>query len=413
MRIAVIGSGIAGLGSAYLLAPHAHVTLYESDARLGGHANTAYVPYKDRTVPVDTGFMVFNPIRYPYLVALLEELDIPSVKTTMSFSVSVPGTVEYSSTYGGLFHTSTITSPSFWRLLYHILRFNVQAKRFLATPDHALSLGAFLERHHFPTSFSEHYLFPMLGSIWSAAAGSMIEYPAYETFRFLNNHLLLNAFNRPQWRTVSGGSVRYVSALTTRLQNEGVTIRTQTPVTSIARGEDGILVSSSAGEETYDAVVCATHADVALALLKNPTPDQERILGAFSYTTNTTILHSDEVYMPTRRSAWASWNYHASTQSISLTYWMNSLQHIPHECPVFVTLNPRTPPDPHKTHATYTYTHPVFNQRARDAQAELESIQGKHGMYFAGAHWGYGFHEDGLASAVNAVHALGFPIRLG
>jgi predicted NAD/FAD-binding protein len=413
MRIAVIGSGIAGLGSAYLLAPHAQVTLYESDTRLGGHANTAQVTCNNTTVSVDTGFMVFNPVRYPYFVSLLKQLDIPSVTTSMSFSVSVPNAVEYSSTYRGLFHLSTLTSPSFLLLLYHILRFNWHAKRFLVTPDTTRSLGDFLTEHHFPTSFKDHYLFPMLGSIWSAAAGSMNDYPAYETFRFLNNHLLLNAFNRPQWRTVQHGSARYVEALANQIVREGVSIRTNAPVTAITRTPQGVSVTSSSGTDIYDAVVCATHADTALSLIHNPTAEEQRILGAFTYSTNTTILHSDTRYMPRRTSAWASWNYHASSDAISLTYWMNSLQHIEHTCPVFVTLNPDTPPDNALTHAAYIYTHPVFNQHARKAQEQLDTIQGKDRLFFAGAHWGFGFHEDGLTSAVHAVRALGFPIRLG
>jgi predicted NAD/FAD-binding protein len=314
---------------AYLLAPHAQVTVYESEGRLGGHANTATVPYKHTKVSVDTGFMVFNPTRYPYLVSLLKELKVSSVETSMSFSVSGPDIIEYSSTYRGLFHPKTITSFSFWKLLYHIIRFNRYAKHFLAAPDHSMSLGAFLDEHAFPASFKEQYLFPMLGSIWSAPAGTMSSYPAYETFRFLNNHLLLNAFNRPQWRTVAGGSIQYVEALAARLVQEGVDVRLHTAATSLVRTSEGVRVVTASGNELYDTVICATHADTALALISNPSQEESSILGAFSYSLNRTVLHSDATYMPRRTSAWASWNYHSSAQTISLTYWMNSLQHIP------------------------------------------------------------------------------------
>lgn len=418
MRIAVIGAGVSGLGSAYLLAPHASVTLYETENRLGGHANTAEVTMQGKTFPVDTGFMVFNPVHYPYFVSLLKELQIPSVDTVMSFSVSIPGSVEYSSNFSGLFgNPRQLLQPSYWRLLMDIIRFNRAAKAYLAdtNSDRTMLLGDFLQKERMSRELKEWYRFPMMGSIWSAAAKDINAYPAYESFRFLNNHMLLNIFNKPVWQTVKGGSREYVHALEKRLIQEGVSIKTGTAVTRIERTHAGVVVHTASGSNTYDKIILATHADTALSLLADTSADEKRILGAFSYSNNSVVLHSDTSFMPKSKKAWASWNYHTPETMdtvISLTYHMNSLQDIPDTYPVFVTLNPRKPVDPSKVHGTYTYAHPVFNEQARSAQAEVSKIQNVQNTCFAGAHLGFGFHEDGMLSAVKAVQALGFPIRL-
>ncbi len=417
MRIAVIGGGISGMGAAYLLAPHAQVTLYESEASLGGHANTALIHHEGKEMAVDTGFMVYNPSRYPYFVAMMKELKIESVETTMSFSVSIPGAVEYSSVVEGLVHDlSQLTRPAYLKMLYDIVRFNRAAKRFLrdTNPNKNLLLGDFLARHSYSKQFSEWYLFPMMGSIWSAAPETIRNYGAYDSFRFLDNHLLLNVLNRPEWRTVKGGSREYVSALQKVIEKEGVHIETETVVLSISRNKSGAVVQTNRGEEIFDRVIVATHADTALSLLKDADDEERSALSTFTYSLNTTVLHNDPSFMPRSKRVWASWNFHAieSTKAVSLTYCMNKLQHIPEICPVFVTLNPIRPIKESAVYSTYSYTHPLMNAQAHEGQRALKALQGKNNTYFAGAHLGYGFHEDGLLSAVDVVKALGFPIRL-
>jgi len=418
MRIAVVGSGISGLSASYLLAPHAEVTLFESAAELGGHTHTEDVTLGGKPFAVDTGFMVYNPRRYPYLIALLKELGVESTDTVMSFSVSVPGEVEYSSSYAGLFgNTKQLMRPAFWRLLYDILRFNRLAKRFLdeTAPGDATLLRDFVTRYGFSRQLVEWYRFPMLGSIWSAASGDIDAYPARETFRFLDNHLLLNVFNKPTWRTVRGGSREYVRALERVFAQEGVAVRTASPVTTIRRTERGVEITTASGTEPFDHVVVATHADTALSLLEDASADERDILSAFAYADNEVVLHSDTSLMPQSKKAWAAWNFLGgphSGKTISLTYSMNMLQHVPEEHPIFVTLNPRTPVDETLVHRRYTYSHPMFNMNAQRAQERMPGIQGQRNTSFAGAHLGFGFHEDGIQSAVRAVEKLGFPIRL-
>lgn len=418
MRAAVIGSGISGLTASYLLAPHAEVTLFENDSRLGGHANTVDVTLGGSVFPVDTGFMVFNPVHYPYFVALLEELRIEAVETTMSFSVSIPGEVEYSSNFGGLFgDVRQLMRPSYWRLLYGILRFNRIAKGFLAStePDRTMLMAEFKRRGGFSRELTEWYQFPMMGSIWSAASQDLGSYPAYETFRLLNNHMLLNVFDKPVWRTVKGGSRAYVHALEGRFADEGVRVQLKAGVSRIARDTEGATITHMGGNERFDKVIIATHPDTALSLLADPTAEERRIIGLFSYTDNDVVLHSDTSFMPRAKRAWASWNYHtapAMQHTISLTYYMNSLQHIPEEHPVLVTLNPQRSVAPDLVHGRFSYAHPVFDANARTGQEEMPGIQGMNNTCYAGAYLGFGFHEDGARSAVEAVKTLGLPIRL-
>lgn len=418
MRIAIIGSGISGLSSAYLLAPHAEVTLYESADILGGHAHTADVQFGEKSVAVDTGFMVYNPHRYPYFIALLKALNVESVDTVMSFSVSIPGAVEYSSNFSGLFgNPKQMMMPAYWRLLFDILRFNRLAKKYLreTEPTDATLLKDFVQSYGFSRELVEWYRFPMLGSIWSAASDDVSSYPARETFRFLDNHMLLNIFNKPIWRTVRGGSREYVRALETILEREKVQVKRSTPVVRVVRTDTGVEVHTASGHETFDKIILAAHANESLTLLDDASEAERKILSGFSYSDNEVVLHSDTSFMPRSKKAWASWNFHGdpkTTKTISLTYDMNSLQHIPKECPVFVTLNPEKPVDETLVHVRYTYAHPVFNMSAQIAQQQMSAIQGERHTHFAGAYLGFGFHEDGIQSAVRAVKALGFPIRL-
>ncbi len=414
MRIAVVWSGISGLSAAFLLAPHAQVTLFEKSPQLGGHAHTASVAFGNTTVAVDTGFMVYNPARYPYFVALLSELNVTSIDTVMSFSATIPGQVMYSSDFQGLLgDVRQCTSPRYLRFLYDIMRFNIAAKKFLHQPQKEQLLGDFLQGHHFSPELASWYLYPIMASIWSAGTSALPNYPAYETFRFLNNHQLLNIFTKPQWRTIKGGSITYVEALSKKITAEGVQVRLNTPVTSIKRGADTVHITTAKGSEEFDHVIIATHADEALGVLGDATAAERDILGGFSYSNNHVILHSDTSFMPPQKRTWASWNYlgEGDSQTVSLTYDMNALQHIPEECPMFVTLNPVRLPKKELTHQTFTYAHPVFNAQARTAQERMAEIQ-QGRTHFSGAHLGFGFHEDGIASAVDVVQALGFPIRL-
>lgn len=418
MRIGIVGSGIAGLTAAYLLAPHAQVTLYEKDTYLGGHAHTAYVPHNNTTIPVDTGFMVYNPSAYPYFVELLRQLNVASTETVMSFSVSIPGVVAYNSDIRGIFgNAQQITSLRYWKFLTEVIRFNRLAKKSLSQKNpERVTLGSFFKKHHFSEDVAQWYVYPLIGSIWSAGNKALTEYPAHETFAFLNNHRLLNIFNKPLWRTVTGGSYTYVERLTQKLREDGVSILQNCPITRITRKDLLVEVVSKDDTQLFDHVICATHADEALAMLSNPTPTEQAALRDFSYATNTVILHSDTSFMPPQRRLWASWNYHDPLASgnehvTSLTYWMNNLQNIPHEVPLFVTLNPSRDPKPELQHATYTYAHPIFNDQARNAQMTIKDL-GPSTISFAGAHLGFGFHEDGVRSAIDAVTKLGFSNRL-
>lgn len=416
MRIAVVGSGISGLSAAYLLAPHAEVTLFEAAPQLGGHAHTATVTFPDgTTIPVDTGFMVYNPVRYPYFSALLAKLAVSSVDTVMSFSAHIPGQVLYNSEFRGLFgNIAQCMNPRYIRMIVDIIRFNHAAKRFLKNPDTTLLLGDFLQRHAFSEEFATWYLYPMMASIWSAGTDALPTYPAYETFRFLNNHLLLNTITKARWKTISGGSVRYVEALAQELSKSQVAIRLNTPVSKITRTSATVTITTDQDETSFDHVLIATHANDALTLLHDATRLEQDILGLFSYSTNRVTLHSDTSFMPPRKNTWASWNYAAEpgvANRVSLTYNMNSLQHIPEAYPLLVTLNPAREPHPELIHHTYSYTHPIFNASARVGQARMREIHTGR-THYIGAHLGFGFHEDGIASAVAAVAALGFPIRL-
>lgn len=418
MRIAVIGSGISGLSAAYLLAPHASVTLFEQSTELGGHAHTEDVAFGSTTVSVDTGFMVYNPHRYPYFIALLKELNVASVDTVMSFSVSIPGAVEYSSNYQGLFgNPRQLMQPAYWRLLFEIVRFNRLAKKYLKTtgPQDTTMLSDFVKHYGFSRELVEWYRFPMLGSIWSAASEDVSSYPARETFRFLDNHMLLNIFNKPVWRTVRGGSREYVRALERAFTREHVEVRYASPVQRIVRSDSSVAVHTQSGSDTFDKVILATHANESLNILSDASTEEQKILGAFSYSDNEVVLHSDTSFMPRSKKAWASWNFHGGPKQsrvISLTYDMNSLQNIPQHCPVFVTLNPQKRPDEKLVHKRFTYSHPIFNARAHVAQMHMHTIQGKRNTYHAGAHLGFGFHEDGIQSAARVIEALGLPVRL-
>ena len=414
-RIAVIGSGIAGNGAAWSLCDRHEVVLYEAEARAGGHSATVDIDYDGVTLPVDTGFIVYNELNYPNLVSLFEHLDVPTEASDMSFGVSMRGGAhEWSGqSLAGLFaRKRNLVSLRFMGMLRDILRFNATARTDLARGIGAsVTLGAYLADRGFRRSFADDYLVPMGAAIWSMPAERMLEFPARALLAFFDNHRLIDR-DPPLWRTVSGGSRVYVNRMLNKIVRQG-TLRVATPVVRIERGSHGVtVVDASGNRDVFDDVVLACHSDQALALLDTPTDAERSVLGAIGYRPNTVYLHRDTRLMPKRRQVWSSWNYLSwpsdhENEGVALSYWMNRLQNIDAARPVFVTLNPPFAPEPELTFGTYTYSHPQFDRLALHAQTALPAIQGSHRTWFCGAWSGYGFHEDGLASGLGVAEALG------
>jgi predicted NAD/FAD-binding protein len=411
VRIAVVGSGISGLGAAWALSRHHDVTVYEADARLGGHANTVDVDDAGRAVPVDTGFIVYNERNYPSLVRLFGSLGVDTEPSDMSFSVSLDGgAFEYRARALGLLaQPSNVLRPSYRRMVRDIVRFSREAKTLVGT-DPAESTGSWLARAGYSDGFRDRFLLPMVACIWSSNLEGMLSYPAATMAGFLDNHGLLDLGDRPQWRTVRGGSREYVRRIAAGLDD----VRLSTPVTSVTREPGSVLIDDAAGgRERFDHVVLATHADTALAVLgADASAEERRLLGAFGYQRNVAVLHRDAALMPRRRRAWSSWNYlahtsPAGTRGVSLTYWMNLLQNLDTERPVFVTLNPIE--EPRDQVASFVYHHPQFDRASVDAQAALPSVQGARRTWFCGSFCGNGFHEDGLRSGLQVAASLGAP----
>ena len=414
MRIAVVGTGIAGLATAWLLSRRHAVTVFEGDQRVGGHSHTVAVGTADGEVPVDTGFMVYNEHTYPLLTRLFAHLDVPTATTTMSFSASIAdGSLEYG---GGslkalLAQRTNLLRPAFVRMLLDIVRFNRTGLAYLQQPgEDDLTLGDFLARHGFGRSLGEWYLLPMAAAIWSAPVARMLDYPARSFLSFFANHGLLSIQGHHIWRTVAGGSREYVRRMVAEL---GPRIRIATPARSVRRWPGGVEVTDGSGQSSrFDQVVMACHADQSLRLLEEKTPRERQLLGCFPYQPNRAVLHGDPSLMPRRKAVWSSWNYlaeHGTAQAarVSVSYWMNSLQSLPCTEDVFVSLNPLRDPDPRLVHAEIDYAHPVFDRAAVAAQARMGEIQGAGGIWYAGAWLGHGFHEDGLRSAVAVARSLG------
>ncbi|ASE41281.1 NAD(P)/FAD-dependent oxidoreductase [Brevundimonas vesicularis] len=403
-KIAVVGSGVAALSSAWLLSKRHDVTLYEKGDRLGGHSNTVMASVPSGDIAVDTGFICFNDATYPNLIALFEHLRIPTRATDMSFAVSLDdGQFEYAAP--GLFaQRRNALRPRFWSMLSEILRFYRDAPKDLAAmSDSSLTLGDYLKREGFSEAFRDDHLLPMAAAIWSSPAHTLMDYPAESFIRFCGNHGLLKLVGRPLWRTVEGGSRVYVEHLARAIQD----IRLDHGVTSVRRSDQGVFVhDSQGGVERYDQVVIGSHADQALAMLAEPTAREKALLGAFRYSRNLTVLHTDAGLMPHRRRAWASWNYIGADDGLCVTYWMNRLQGLPGD-DLFVTLNPPRPPRADTILRSELYEHPIFDPAAIQAQKQLWSLQGQGGVWFCGAHFGAGFHEDGLQSGLAVAEQLG------
>lgn len=402
-RIAVVGSGISGLSAAWLLSRCAQVTLFEADDRLGGHSHTVDAG----ETPVDTGFIVYNETNYPNLTALFAHLGVETQPTRMSFSVSVDdGRLEYSSTgLGGLFaQKRNALSPRFWGMLGDMRRFHRTACAQLPALEAAQTpLGAFLESEGFGRAFCEEHLLPQAAAIWSSKLEDMGRYPAASLIRFYANHDLLGLVSKINWRTVRGGSKRYVDKLAAALGD----VRLGAGVRTIHRDAGGVSLRDSRGRvERFDQVVLAVHADQALALLETPSDEERRLLSPFRYSRNLAVLHRDERLMPRRRSAWAAWNHMGRAGQSSVTYWMNRLQSLPGDG-LFVSLNPFEEPRNGTLVRADTYEHPLFDAGTDAAQKQLWSLQGVNRTWFCGAWFGHGFHEDGLQSGLAVAEQLG------
>ncbi len=410
LDIAVVGSGIAGLSAAWLLARRHRVTLYEAEPRLGGHSHTVDVAVNGATQPVDTGFIVYNEPAYPNLTALFANLGVPTQASEMSFAVSLDdGALEYAGgDLNGLFaQRGNLVSPRFWSMLRDLLRFYRQAPLDAARVG-LLPLDDYLDARGYGRAFREDHLYPMAAAIWSTPADQVGRYPTEAFVRFCENHHLLKLTDRPVWRTVSGGSREYVRRMAAAL---GDGVRTGRAAVEVRRDADGATVATADGRAArHGHVVLATHADQALRLLPDAGADEKRLLGAFAYTRNHAVLHSDAALMPRRRAVWSSWNYQARRGgggAPCVTYWMNRLQGIDPGTPLFLTLNPLRPPRAAHLIRTEVVEHPLFDAAAIRAQRHLWSLQGRRRTWFCGAYFGAGFHEDGLQAGLAVAEALG------
>ncbi len=410
-RLAIIGAGISGLAAAWLLRERFDVVLFEEKDRAGGHADTQLPCLDGVEVPVDTGFIVFNETNYPHLTGFFKTLGVATHHSDMSFGVSKN---DAAFEYGGgelkqLFaQPSNFLKPRYLAMLRDILRFNRRAPAMLAGSS-TLSLGAYLRREAYGPGLIEDYLLPMGASIWSGTVASMRDFPARAFIRFFHNHGLLRIAGRPRWKTVTGGSRSYVARVRRDL---GDRLRLNAGVRAVQRTAGGVTVQTAVGPEHFAQVIFACHADQALALLTAPTPAERELLGAIRFQENPAVLHQDTGVMPRRRLAWSSWNYVSRgpedhVQAVSLTYWMNKLQGMKTKAPLLVTLNPGVALDARRVILRKSYRHPQFDAAALAAQERLGTIQGRDRLWFAGAWTAWGFHEDGIASAVSIANALG------
>ena len=405
MKIAIIGSGISGNTLAYYLNPHHQITLFESNDRIGGHSHTHHINIFNQKVSVDTGFIVFNKKTYPNFLKLLHELKVPYENSAMSFSVKdSQKDFEYNGTsLNALFaQRKNFMNPRFYKMISEILRFN-KSSIILLSSDEEISLGDYLKREGYSDFFKKYYILPMGSAIWSSNIKTMMEFPAKFFIQFFNNHGMLNINDRPQWLTISGGSINYVNKMIEPFRKK---IKLNQNIKYVERKKDHIVIHHKDRIEKFDWVFFACHSDEALKLIKSPGLHEKNILKAIPYTDNEVVLHYDDHFMPKRKLAWAAWNYHIDDNSnspASLTYNMNILQNLKTEVPLLVTLNPMQKINKKKIIKTLSYAHPQYSLRGMEAQSKYHLISGVNRTSFAGAYWGNGFHEDGVKSALDAI----------
>ena len=410
MRIAIVGSGISGLSAAWLLSRQHDVVLFEANDYLGGHTDTHRVEVDGRTLDVDTGFIVHNPGNYPLLTRLFDELGVATQPTTMGFSVQdARSGLEYNATsLDGLFcQRRNLASPRFWGMLRDLARFYRAAPALLDDDRPGPSLGEYLDANRYGAAFRDQHLVPMASALWSSPEQSVLGFPAKYLVQFMANHHMLQLTGRPEWRVVRGGSRRYVETMMARWD---VQVRLSSPVRGIVRDAQGVSLRCDAGSERFDQVVLACHSDQALALLGDASDGEREILGAIRYQANDTVLHTDARLLPRHRKAWAAWNAHLPADpalACTVSYCMNLLQGLPGDTPLIVTLNRTRDIDPARILQRRQYAHPVHTHAAVAAQARRHEIQGVQRTWFAGAYWGWGFHEDGIRSGVDVAQGLG------
>jgi predicted NAD/FAD-binding protein len=410
MRIAVVGSGIAGLGATWQLSRRHEVVLFEAQDRLGGHTHSHRVALAGREYDVDTGFIVFNSENYPLLTRMFGQLGVATQPTTMGFSVHDGGSgLEYNaSSFNAMFcQRRNLLSPAFLRMLREIFRFYRECPALLELDGDGPTLGDYLAGNGYSRLFAHDHLLPMASALWSSPASRILDFPAKYLVRFMANHRMLQAEGRPEWRVVRGGSSAYLTALA---MDWAVQVRLDSPVTAIHRGDRVVTVRSRHGDEAFDHVVLGCHADDALALLSDPSPDETSVLGAIRYQDNDTILHTDARMLPRRRAAWAAWNAYVPPEpgaACTVSYCMNILQSLDAPVPLVVSLNRGADIAPDQILARINYRHPVYDHASVSAQARRQAINGVRNTWFAGAYWGFGFHEDGLRSGIDVAEALG------
>jgi predicted NAD/FAD-binding protein len=416
-KIAIIGSGISGLASAFYLQDKYQVTLFEKNDYLGGHTATKKVVVDEGPFNIDTGFIVFNDWTYPNFNRLLEKLGVESLPTDMGFSVSCDITgLEYSgASLSTLFaQKKRLLSPSHWRLVLDIVAFNKESKKRLDANaiDESLTLGDYVKQLNLSKRFVTHYLIPMGAAIWSSGLQQMYEFPALYFLRFFKNHGLLNLTERPQWSVVKGGSRTYVDKI---LEQSRFEVKTSTPVSKVIRNADSVTIKTETDEMMFDHVIFACHSDEALKMLESPTKAEEDVLGKLEYQANEVVLHTDTKLLPRLKSTWSSWNYKIrdlNSETATLSYSMNILQRLTCQTQFVVTLNDTASIDPDKILGIYQYSHPVYNRGSLSAQQQRKTINGKHRSWYCGAYWYAGFHEDGIRSALDIVNDLGVEIAV-
>ncbi|MES0862158.1 FAD-dependent oxidoreductase [Ruegeria sp. SCPT10] len=416
-KIAIVGAGISGLSAAYYLSEDHDITIYEAEPRLGGHARTVMAG-KNGDQPVDTGFIVFNYATYPYLTKLFDELNVPVVKSEMSFGATIDnGRIEY-----GLNNLRTLTAqkrnlarPSYYKMIADILRFSKEAPE--AAKDDDTTIGELVDQMRLGHWFRHNYLMPMCGAIWSTPVEFVDQFPARSLVQFFRNHALLASgrANQHQWYTVKGGSIEYVRRIDAALRERGCDIRLAAPVDHVQRDDMGVSVTSQGHIDQFDEIILATHSDQSRAILgDNATTAEAAALEAIRYQPNSAILHCDPSQMPKRRACWSSWTYRSQAGNVGVTYWMNRLQNIPDSDPLFVTLNASSEISADKIYDQVEFAHPVFDKAALKAQGQIREMQGQNRTWFAGAYNRHGFHEDGIASAMHVVDRIkGTPLTIG